>query len=381
MKSSQIMVDPKILSMDMPVDEKNVKDIERQIKAWGGIHTRVEVWMNPDTEEVMISDGFHRTQAAVNLGMKEIPALLLDCTVEEFWDKRISQAKKHAAVSDDRLHQWILSAWNNGEFAGSVRDDSFASAIYTIHQGLRGSKKFSVVPEFNPLLDWFQKKAALWGMEAVKVASIILEKEKVFRPDFSIAKAVAVEEDLTVKQAKKLTEAFPKAKSFTGTASQKNTREYAKQVIAKGLDLTPEQFLKSKSEEEERKRKSRAAFEATPAGMEDKRKRRVENAITSINALRTLEHHIESLLTVDFNEVFLSAPEKHAKLKSFIGKVARLSTMISEVQAVSPLSDSERLSLNSKIARLDHELYITKNQPIVSPSHMALSSSEISRLP
>jgi hypothetical protein len=45
MRSILIDVNPRQVMVDLPLDDNNTKEIERQAVAWRGIHTPIEVWI------------------------------------------------------------------------------------------------------------------------------------------------------------------------------------------------------------------------------------------------------------------------------------------------------------------------------------------------
>jgi hypothetical protein len=379
MKSVQTKIDPAQLDADeLPVDAKNIIEIERQIIAWGGIHTPVEVWR----VGMRIMDGFHRTKSALKLGMPQIPILLFDCTEEEFWDKRISQAKKHVAVADDRLYVWILSAWQVSQFAKAERNQGFVDAIYTIHQSLTGAKNIKVSPEWQAMMEWFKKKASMWGRPPVEVAGVILEHEKVFAANFPEAKAIAREQDLNAEQAKKLTKSFPAGNKvqFGKGLSRAKMRQYAAEVIKSGSDISLDEWQAEQKQKVEQSQQRRAVLEETPAGLEEKRRRRIENGVTAIQALRMIEHRVTDLLNLDLAEILLARPDLSDSVKKFFAKVSELGAKFDQSGVYAVLMDTERVNLLGKIAELERELMIAhrqNNPTVVDPSVLALSESQI----
>lgn len=396
MRSILIQIDPKQTRRDeLPIDPANAKEIERQAKAWGGIHTPIEVWIadreklelvfsdpqryaNDPSLEFLIMDGFHRTNVAVDMGMQLIGALLYDCTESEFWDKRIAQAKKHHVVEDDRLHIWMQQSWER-EFA-QARTDDFSEAVFAIHQALAGSKKIrSPEGQVKRIQSWFQTKANMWGRKPLDVARVVLEKERIISPKFPEAAAIAEDAGLTAEQTAKLTEQFPQgSKPFGRGLNQAEMKQYAADVVAKNENLSPDEWRERRRQDAELSRQRQAAFYETPAGVEEKRKRRIENGVEAVNGLRIVEHRIHDLVSTDIDELLLARPDVLGKIKGFLSKVNELTEKL-KLGEVFKLPDSEVIELRAKVARLENELSATRRKaPVaVNPEMLAYSSHEI----
>lgn len=394
MRSVLLQIDPKLIKRDdLPIDPANAKEIERQAKAWGGIHTPIEVWIrdqetrhlifetqavNNLTVEFLIMDGFHRTNVAVALGMPLIPALLYDCTETEFWDKRIAQAKKHHVVEDARLHAWMVESWQR-EFA-EKQTEQFAAAMYTVYQALSGAKKIkSPVGDVKAINSWVQRKSSMWGRKPSDVARVVLEKERVVSARFPEALSIAGDVGLTVEQTSKLTERFPRgSQAFGRGLSQAEMGQYAKEVIANNDNISPEDWKERKRQQEALAKQRQAAYYETPAGIEEKRRRRIENGVETINGLRVVEHRISDLLAIDLDELLLARPDVLEKLKRFFGKVNELSEKLQLGQAFH-LPNTEAVEMRLTIQRLESELRAAKSATsIMVPSDvMAISSTEI----
>jgi hypothetical protein len=394
MRSILIDVNPRQVTVDLPLDDNNTKEIERQAVAWRGIHTPIEVWIkdakkraaffevgaNPndllaDGVTLQIMDGLHRTTVAVHLGMPTIPALLYDCTEEEFWDKRISQAKKHHVVKEDRLHKWMIYAWENSEFADQKRDQRFVDTIYLIHQSLIGTAKTKLDREGKKLLEWFGLKAEMWGRRQVEVAKIVLEKEKVLSPKFPEAAIIAEEAGLTVDQTAKLTKAFPRGNqpSFGHGLTKPEMKRYAQEVIAKNEEVTPSEWKKQQEAKRHRDHLRNKAFIETPAGIEAKRKRRIENGIETINGLRSLEHKLNDLLLVDLNELLLARPDLLSRINAFLDKARQLSEKARSGIAVA-MPTSEVPKLKERILDLEAQLKARSAPVVVGQESMVIHS-------
>jgi hypothetical protein len=393
MRSVLIQIDPKLIKRDdLPVDPANIKEIERQAKAWGGIHTPIEVWINDEdtrrlvfdmqaadlSVEFLIMDGFHRTNVAVAMGMPSVSALLYDCTEIEFWDKRIAQAKKHHVVEDDRLHAWMVESWKR-EF-GNQKSEGFTEAIYTVYQAMTGAKKVKApTDDVKTIQSWIEYKATMWGRKTSDVARVVLEKEKVVSPRFPEALSIAGDVGLDVKQTARLTKAFPKgAQAFGRGLNQTEMKQYTSDVVAKGEDTPPAVWKEQKRQQAETAKQRQSAYYETPAGVEEKRRRRIENGVAAINGLRVVEHRIADLLAVDLDELLLARPDVLEKIKRFFGKVDELSEKLRFGQSFQ-LPPADAIEMRAAIQRLQGESRMNQRDSFapVNPHVLAISSHEI----
>jgi len=393
MKSRLEPINPKDIYMDMTTDPKNVEEIKRQIVAWKGIHTPIEIWWDMRTERLMIADGFHRTKAALELGLENIEALVLDCTEEEFWDKRISQAKKHTAIADDRLFDWIGSSWKLSPFYKSEGVQNFIEEIYNLHLGLSGSVNHSQKPEYQMILQWLVDKANLWGQPVLKVAEKILRHEKVYDPRKPEVKEVAKKLDLTVKEAEILTKALPENKFGKGLSKQ-DTELYAKEEIKGKITVYSPEYV-DQLDQKGFPLASESTVHPVPVGVwkqkkaleegaqrltkplsteEDKLKKRVELARTLVEGLRLRSSSsIRELMRMDLKEIVKTSPEIGEKLTAFINDVADLSEKLYGTSSVTLIGKSKKPLLKK------NNTMLPKPKPTlnVDPNVLALSSSVI----
>jgi len=410
MKSRLETINPKDIYLDMTTDPKNVEEIKRQIVAWKGIHTPIEIWWDMRTERLMIADGFHRTKAALELGLENIEALVLDCTEEEFWDKRISQAKKHTSIADDRLYEWIISSWKLSSFYKSEGIKDFIEEIYNVHHGLSGSVAHSSKAEYQMILQWLIEKANLWGHPVQKVAEKILRHEKIYDPRKPQVKEVAKELNLTAGEAAKLTEVLPESKFGKGLSKQE-TKNYAREEIKGKIIIYPPRpeleipsdkneavpvlnpipipiptptpvkpvpvWKKEKTLEEGAQRLTKP-----PSTEEDKLKRRVELAKTLVEGLRsTSSSRIRELMGMNLDEIIKTSPEVGDKLIRFINDVAALSDKITGSNKLKPIVNPSHRTKSSRNED-SRKTTVVSNPPIrVDPTMLAMDSSQIDRMP
>lgn len=384
MRSILTQVNPaKVQRTDLPIDQTNAAEIEKQAVAWNGIHTPIEIWI-PDAEQreaamecpellndadtILIMDGFHRTNVAVNLGYQSIQALLYDCTEDEFWDKRISQAKKHHAVEDARLHAWIVSSWRQTEFSHET-GQSFANTIKAIENFLAGGKNAHPPKGVKELLAWFNHKAELWGRDAIDICKVILNKEGIYDQRDPIVRTVSIEQDLDADQTKKLTDSIraKKPNRMGSGASRKDLSRYASEVVLQGKETPFNEWIEN-----------RPTVSKPPVETEAIRKRnRVADGAEKIRSLSSLDQRLDELSLVDFAEVLFEYPHLTEKLDRFFARVKKVSDKANMDLSIG-LDDSELVALRSRILSLERQLREKTTPPVIVPeSVLATSSSQL----
>lgn len=196
----------------MPVDEMRVAQLMEQITIAGVITQPVSVWMDAGGK-VHVIDGFHRSEAARRLLMPSIKVHLIECDEKHFWDLRISATTEHKSVANDRLHMWMLDAWNLTEWA-KLTDSSFASTAYNVYFMLYNQlRNPALTKDEKALIGWFAERAKIWGKDVREIARIILEKSGLF-VQYTRLLEMAVQKELTYEQyAKAVRMVDSKAKS------------------------------------------------------------------------------------------------------------------------------------------------------------------------
>lgn len=176
MKTESIIVDPFDLEA-MPVDELRIVDLLSQIEAVGGIGEPVTVWMHSTTGDILVINGFHRAECARRLGYSELKATLIDCDESTFWDMRISATTEHRAVTDDRLHLWMLDAWMLTEWA-KLNPATFARTAYQVYVYIYNQleRPDQLTEQQRSIVEWFNQRAVIWAKSPKEIAKIILDK-------------------------------------------------------------------------------------------------------------------------------------------------------------------------------------------------------------
>lgn len=379
MHSILVQVNPKSVKHDdLPIDPTNAAEIKKQAVAWGGIHTPIEIWI-PDPDQriaimecpellssahtILVMDGFHRTSVAEALGYDSIPALLYDCTEDEFWDKRISQARKHHSVEDDRLHAWIVASWRQTQFPHET-GQSFVNTIKSIENYLAGTKHAHPPKGGKALLEWFRRKAELWGREASEICKVILEKEHIYDPRLPVVRSISLEQGLTADQTKRLTDAGQKKSRLTRKIPKENLREYAVEVVLPGKDIPYREWRDS----------IQKPYQPPVETEEMRRKKRIADGVEKIRALATIEHRIDELATIDFFEVLNEFPHLAEKLNRFLGKVKTVSEKANIDLAVG-IEESELIALRQRVVSLERQLKERPVTPVIVPESVIAQSS------
>ena len=152
-----MMVNPQEIVIDMPCDPANVEAKKASIRQVGIIQP-ITIWI----EGLRVIDGFHRVKAAQDLGMPEVPATMIDCSEEAFWDARIQSARQHHEIEDARLAQWVYECWCASDPETKYTIDDFYRIVYDFEldeaeQGDNGSE----------IDAWFSDKARRWGLSSL----------------------------------------------------------------------------------------------------------------------------------------------------------------------------------------------------------------------
>lgn len=391
MRSILVQVNPKQVKFDeLPIDPSNAAEIQRQAVAWGGIHTPIEIWIpDPDLRQacfddpsllpevgtVLVMDGFHRTNIAIALGYQTISALLYDCAEDEFWDKRISQARKHHVVENDRLHRWMLSSWRQTEFPHDA-GQNFDETIKRIFDTLSGVKHAHAPKSGKAIVDWFNRKAELWGRPAIEICKVILEKERVIDPRKPEVVIIAGEIGLNASQTRQLTEVAVKSGSrrFGSGVPKQQLKRYAQEVITQNLDTPFDDWRERERQREEANRQREKQFAETEAGIVAKKRRRLDNATEAVNALGMVEHRIGEILQYDLAELMVDRPYITTRLQRFLDKANQLAAK-ANLAAVANIQGADTLALHQRVVELEKQLQQQARPIIVPESVMAHSSA------
>lgn len=167
-----MMVNPQEIVIDMPCSFSNVEAKKSSIQQVGIIQP-ITVWI----EGLRIIDGFHRVKAAQELGLAEVPSMVIDCSEEAFWDARIQSAKQHHEIEDSRLVQWIFECWKASDFVTEPTYAAFAFFVYDRRLDRKNDSKRDAAASA-----WLDEKAERWGVKRWKnVAQDILTLSKMYK--------------------------------------------------------------------------------------------------------------------------------------------------------------------------------------------------------
>lgn len=270
-----MFVNPRDIVIDMPVSQANVQAKVESIRQVGVIQP-VTLWL----QDLRVIDGFHRTAAARELGLPTIPAIVVDCSEEAFWDARIQSAKQHHDIANDRLAEWIYQSWRHSEFAESKEVEDFFRFIW--NNRLEDWRALD-----TPAAEWFAAKVKYWGtMDWRDVARHILRISGVLLdlPGNSIRDIVP---DLSLEQARVASHAFAPTLSPHRRPSEDEVAGYLSEVGAPD-PVTASDWLERRRKEERKAREAemmkqsrlrweqQQAFERTEAGKAAVRKKQLD---------------------------------------------------------------------------------------------------------
>lgn len=151
-----MMVNPQDIAIDMPCSRPRVDELKASIQQVGIVQP-IALWL----QGMRVIDGFHRSLAAQELGLPEVPAIVVDCDAEAFWDARIQSAKQHTDISDERLAEWVYQCWLATDTAAQEGYSMYDFMRFVYEQGQRFTYSTGPVA----MQEWFDEKATRWGLK------------------------------------------------------------------------------------------------------------------------------------------------------------------------------------------------------------------------
>lgn len=295
-----MMVNPQEIVIDMPCDPANVKAKKDSIQQVGIIQP-ITVWI----EGLRVIDGFHRVKAAQELGLAEVPSMVIDCGEEAFWDARIQSAKQHHGIEPDRLAQWMYESWKVSRFVtGLSSPDDFFRFVY--------ENKLGSLWVTGDAQDWFAEKLKIWGFkDSYAAGQHILAIAGILQSAFSRGQIWANKDLFDFAEARRLAKAFGR---FGGLREEPIGVEEAKAFLSEPDIPDPYSWIRrrreeerySKNEQDNEKRRKDAERErqllATDLGRAIQRKRQMDATADRI------EHILQSMaMFVDWSGPFTLA--------------------------------------------------------------------------
>jgi hypothetical protein len=328
-----------------------------QIESAGVITQPVSVWMDANGK-VHVIDGFHRSEAARRLGLSTIKVHLIDCDEKHFWDLRISATTEHKAVANDRLHMWMLDAWNLTDWA-KANQSSFAETAYNVYFILyHRLKKPSLSRDEKPLLDWFGERAKIWGKDAREIARIILDKSGLF-VHYTDLLEKAMRQELTYQQYVSTVRAVDvqsKAEGVSGKDLQKLVEAGAKSP--EGVTGTLKDIVASES-------KTIQPQNESPTKKATDQVLKLKSVITVVGAI------------VDSGVIVSDAMKAKSGLDNDIVQIVNAMNLF--VEWVSDDYKWNIVAVREENARLKHEISELKDKvsrgPVIVPSSVLAQSS------
>jgi hypothetical protein len=175
MQRDYMMINPQDIVIDMPCSRPRIDELKASIQQVGMIQP-ITIWLSGQR----VIDGFHRSMAAQELGLPEVPAIVVDCDAEAFWDARIQSAKQHTDIANERLMEWMYQSWKESDFGQSKTEEELYRFVYDhrLDDYMHG------FPNLNPILTredddfslWFKRKCEFWGVSWHTVAELLLQE-------------------------------------------------------------------------------------------------------------------------------------------------------------------------------------------------------------
>lgn len=191
MNSQSMVIDPSELVIDLPIDEAKVNEYMESLSEHGLIQP-----ITVHLQDNRIIDGFHRVVAAVRLGWLQIDAFVRDCDDEAFWNARIISARQHHKIEDERLVAWIFECWKQTKWYVPVKPDdegllpraysstnldiTLLEKVWTVFRlkskGVsHNDTRPPLTTEDVELREWLESHAKQWGMPVAQAVKAIMD--------------------------------------------------------------------------------------------------------------------------------------------------------------------------------------------------------------
>lgn len=373
-------VDPAEIVIDMPISPANLAAKKASI-AESGIVQPITLWIR----DLRVIDGFHRAAAAVELGLKAVPAVVVDCSEEAFWDARIQSAKQHHGIEADRMTVWMLNCWQASALAQTGDRQEWLRHVYKANQtGETG--------ESLPFVQWFANHAQKWGAKDWStVASAILESQQV------IPRMAELPARMTFEEAVAVTRSGMRALMLNrqGRPTEEEVQAFASEVLASGGGQPSDDYVGSVVTARDWLEKRRAAEAAAqpkpppapPISKEEARRMEMERAA---NLMEVICDRWTGILSWPFSrfsfaELLGENPQARTAAKLLRECCAEYAAMYGTPDE----SDALRLQLGrlteeNRILRRENKQRARLNERSVAASArsaMALSSADIENMP
>lgn len=379
MNAETMMVDPNELVVDMPVDDSHIQELMDSLRKTGRMIEPVSVWL----QGMRIINGFHRIEAAKRLGWTTLPALIQDCTEDEFWDARIIAAKPHYRIESARLAQWMMQSWMQTKWhtGGELYQSMLVQVWEVIAKPNATYPKREVKGESVEVLAWFEDKALRWGISVGEIADKLQGIPR-HRTE------LAVELDLSLEQALML-EKTPQR------GSHEEVRKWIEREVLASESPSPfrvwlasedeakRRLLEEKSRERQEQNERQRRFDSTPQGRakleQEERFSNQKHIRDNLNYAKAALEHIHDYMSID------GAPAMLAEFAQFVADFA--AEHFPDVQVATPnpvaLENSrlraENSRLKERIASLERALGSKQAAGEMLSNAMAWSSGDMER--
>lgn len=356
----EVFIDDIVVEKDFPVEPDLVQRYTVMARENGFIPALL-LRLNPNGT-LSVIDGYHRCAVAAALGLRRIEAQIVECSDQQFWDMRIGSAISHYVISDDRLHLWMLEAWNVSPWA-KRNDQQLVKAAYQVYTGRdpRKPKGQGGSPDTADLFAWFDERAKMWGRSAGQVAKIVIEKSGLARKFETSILNVATRRGLDF-------EGFAQTSAAFSVLRREPPEKTVNRFIDEKIDRKP-------TRQQVESVRSQAA--QTPMGQQRiQHHQATSDALAKLGYLQAARYRIEDIvnLTVDLQSMIEQNEPVKRQIVEFFQAVEELA------QRLGFPNDWNNAGLTSKRSVLPNDGKGQSGAVQLSPSHLALSSTEIEHM-
>lgn len=176
---------------EVPVDEAHVDELAKLMRKHeqlssqeaknqgdrNGQQSDITVAYIEGSDRLYIIDGFHRVSALEKNGAETGKCIILmDKTMEDVLDLRISAAASHQSVKLPRILEWITEAWGMTPWSDTLT----ASQAFDLVHHKRSGAELGIFPDqLKDLREAVEEKAGKWGMAVGTLSSHLRMADKI----------------------------------------------------------------------------------------------------------------------------------------------------------------------------------------------------------
>ena len=159
------------LAHNIPVDRAHVQTLKTSILELGQL-SPIILWGKNNS----IIDGFHRVDALCELKVEYVAANVVECTLEQFRDARITSAVLHKGVTFSRIVDWANEVFSETSWAKQIR----AAEAFHLERRSKFPGGYQRLlrdgfqsQEIKEIIDWIRLKSKTWGLKTEQIANIL----------------------------------------------------------------------------------------------------------------------------------------------------------------------------------------------------------------